>query len=220
MSIKLSGLPQFKNQRLLMLVLAGISVVALFVFVSLMPLRSKKIRLYNTFKELESKNQNAERLIVQEKDIRDKAQTIEDQISLINNQYLPPEDNTLLWVTEQIYNYARNAGVEVELITEIKIPTPPWKAKKRTANQSKEQRLFSPYAIEVITECNYEQVLKMVKAMEAENPYVSLSTLSINAQVRNPDYHKVRMVLQWPKRDKSETPEPRGKRIPKPEKPS
>jgi hypothetical protein len=170
------------------------------------------------------------RLVGRQHELRTGLESNVGTLRTLFTQNLPPEDNPFLWATERVYRYAREHHVAVESITELRQAVPAWVAastaapaggddddaearrrpvprappgaapRKPEPPPADEGRHFSPYTVQVKLRCAYPDLLALVAAIERDNPYASVSSLSVVADESSPEQQSVlRLSIEWPR---------------------
>jgi hypothetical protein len=110
-----------------------------------------------------------------------------------STEQLPSTDNPLSWVTREIYKHARTVGVDIETVSELGGSSGGnWDTKDMAAYA------FRPYSVRVDTQCNYDQVCRLIKTLEENNPYLGVLGISISARGGSPESHQISITLEWP----------------------
>lgn len=120
-----------------------------------------------------------------------------EQVKLTEDQHIAPTENPLSWVSEKVYRTARGVGVELESVNELSAPNVPWD-KGNLKPGTKPSRIFKPYTVQVVAECTYAELLKLVAAIEESNPYLCIVGLSISSQTKDFSKHQVNLTIEWP----------------------
>jgi len=201
--MKLPALTHDPKKRFLIGLGVGIVVICVFIFLSAVPLINRQTSLKKELKELEEKVDMANKVVQVGNEIRAERETIVDRLRQMFGNDIPPSDNSLLWATKEIYECARPAGVEIDEITEINSGPPPWQKKRKAkltpeeaAAARSKQRKFAPYAVQVMLRCGFFGLVDMVDRLE-QNPFASVSSIAIAAESRNPEQHKIRLLIEW-----------------------
>lgn len=172
-------------------IVSTIAVISLAMFV-VSPLRAKWRTARGEYEELTCKLDEANRLLRNEMDLRDKLAQARGDSAFVLTECIPDPNNSLSWVTQRIYQYARKAGVDIQSVSAGASRTGP--AKKGEGKV----RLFGMYAVNVMVQCNYQDLLAFVREIEEQNPYVCVSGLIIGTQSKAVETHNVSVELQWP----------------------
>ena len=60
-------------------------------------------------------------------------------------------------------------------------------------------RRFAPYSVQVRLRCAYPDLLAFIAAIERDNPYASISSLSILSDESWPEQQSIRLSIEWPR---------------------
>ncbi len=116
-------------------------------------------------------------------------------------QYVAPRENPLAWITEKVYRGAREVGIDISSVQEVISPSGQiWNRKGAPV------KMFSPYAVKIVTECSYAQLLDMVRILEESNPYLWVSGITIESQQRNIQKHAINLMVEWPMKTGADVP--------------
>lgn len=116
----------------------------------------------------------------------------------------PRLGNYLLSARDFIETLATKCNVQVENIREVgpvvAIPAP--------AEQTRKNALKS-YSAAVSLLCGYSGLSKFVEEIEKSNPYLCITRIVISGRAKeDPENHSVRLELQWPVWDETQTETP------------
>lgn len=202
-------LPEDKKERIRFLVLAAMAVVGgVYISVSLgiLPmLRSHGANVDRREELLDlitvGKGEVAQ---IDQLKARD-AKNMEAMKEFDGRYVLSPRlGNYLLSAKDVIEGLAVKCGIEVENIREVgpvaAIPAP--------AEQQRKNALKS-YTAAVSLLCGYSDLAVFVEEIEKSNPYLCITRLVVAGRTKDdPENHSVRLEIQWPVWDKSETATP------------
>jgi hypothetical protein len=170
--------------------LAG-SLFALYQFV-LAPFLQNRTKSSSELDDLRSQIQKAEAAMQGESKLRQEYAAMMKTSQLDSEQYIVPIENPLSWVTERVYSNGRKVGVDVQSVAELGASDMGWTA------LIKAERTFKPYAVRIVTECGYAQLLDFIRALEGSNPYLCVSGITISANDMNVSRHVINLVVEWP----------------------
>lgn len=114
--------------------------------------------------------------------------------NLVNlaDQYIPPSQNALSWVTQRIYKHARRLGLGVESIDEQTVE-PPW------MDIPGGERFFTLYSVRLSTQTGYNKLREFIQEVHASNPLVMIGDISVDGLgEKRPEQHRVSVLIQWP----------------------
>ncbi len=214
-----SAMNKQQRELLILKALAAVGLLVLGVYYGLMPLIGKAVQLRQRRQELEEQIEQADRLLKLEPSLRRQYGEQRSRLAQIIEQQLPPSTNPLLWASDFIHRHARAAGVAIERVEEIRSGIPDWAKPPERKNPAPDQedgeaaehktrrrdarapapRHFAPFAVQVSAISGYERLKAFVDSLERDNPYLSLSLISIVARDTNPEQHQVRLTVEWPR---------------------
>ena len=172
-----------------MWVLGGL--FALYQFV-LMPFLRSRGASSTELDDLRTKIQKAEVAMEGDSKLRSEYAGMTRELLTASDAYMVPIENPLSWVTEKVYSTARGVGVDVQTVIEMMSSSPGWDT------LVKSERTFRPYAVRIVTECSYAEVMKFIDALETGNPYLYVSGITIAAQDQIHLRHSISLVVEWP----------------------
>ena len=205
--MKLSHLTKEQKQMVILGAIVGvITLVSAYSFV-LQPLLRKWDRSRTAYEELTVELNDANKLLKSEMDMRQELVEKRESMRHIMSECIPDPENTLSWVTRHIYQYARKAGVDIRSVSAGSARTGPF------SRDQDSKRTFSMYAVNIMVQCTYDDLMSFLREMETRNPYVCVSGLIISGQGNTPEAHNVSVELQWPVWKDFETAEKTRERI-------
>ena len=188
-------LPDDKQKRIKILVVIGLGatlVVLGIVQGIIVPLvrvrKEKKARIEECRQGLEEARRQIRAAAATLDQNKEALQTINE----ISERYIlhPVLGNYLLEATEHIERHARNANVKVRSIREVGISEIPTHGGERA---------FKSYTVRLDLECSYRDVASLLREIEASNPYLCVTAITIGGQSRvDPEKHQVSLNVQWP----------------------
>ncbi len=108
-----------------------------------------------------------------------------------NDIVKPVLGSYLLSVRDGIEQTARRTDVKLTGIQEIGLQVLPIAA-------GAPNRTFRSYGIQVIGAAGYAQVRNFLAALEASNPYLSITEIVINGHADDPRVHGLSVRIEWP----------------------
>lgn len=190
--MKLSEMSKEQKQYVVLGLIVGCTTLfAAFQFV-VIPAAGRWSRARSDLSTLQADLDDAERIIKGEEKLI--ALRVESDADLARSlsQYLPAANNPLSWATQNLYRQAREVGVELQSISETNARG----VMDKLADDG--VRSFQSYAVRLAVECTYQDVKAFVAALESENPYVTITGLSIDAKSDRPLHHSVVIDVEWP----------------------
>ena len=96
------------------------------------------------------------------------------------------------WVTEQVYNTAREVGVEIQWVERVVNNEAAQLSNAGAAD------VVTPYKVRVLSVCSYSKCIQFIELLEQGNPYLCISEITISGQSDNVEKHRVNFVAEWP----------------------
>jgi hypothetical protein len=59
-------------------------------------------------------------------------------------------------------------------------------------------RAFVPYAVRVVVRCGYFDLVRLLKEVEANNPYATVADITIAGSSSDPEEHLINFTIEWP----------------------
>jgi hypothetical protein len=190
--VNFAELNKEQKQKLVLAVLVGLTAVyAVFRF-GLTPLLSGGGDDAGADVDaLRSKVERAERLVRQRTTLRERCRQSTDEMKSVLAEQIPGLDNPLSWVTERVYRSGRKVGVDIESVNESGGASAPWKADGK-------KRSFVPYSVRITTSCSFFELVDLIEDIEAGNPYLVVTGVSVKAQASRPLVHRAYIQVDWP----------------------
>jgi len=180
-----------KKKVVLVALLSVMGLYAVFAFV-VTPLVQAHRRRANELAAIQDKLERADRALNREDHMRTELLTVTEELKLAAAQHIPPVNNPLSWVAKRVYRSARRVGVDIESVADLGTAHVPWERHEAI------QRAFVPYRVRIVTQCGFNELLRLVEALETDNPFLSVSEMSIVAQENDLERHRVRFTVEWP----------------------
>ncbi|MFO7871500.1 MAG: hypothetical protein R6V03_08725 [Kiritimatiellia bacterium] len=201
-------LPEDKNERKKVLMLIGLGTAAVIYGLyagALKPLSAKKKQYESRIAEAEAFLKDASRDIEKMSEYHGtNRETLEELLSVADKYLLHPRlgGNYLLPATEELEKHRADLGIEFKNISEKGFTGVP----KRPG--SSRENMFRAYRVSVVLDCTYTDLLRFLRKIESDNPYVSVADLSVSgARKDNVELHSVKVDIQWPIWDDYRKPE-------------
>lgn len=192
-------LPEDPKERIKILVLVGIGVVAVIytaIALVIKPLFSAEERYR---KEIADVNES---LMASQRDMNHMLQEREGNTRSLNaiveisdRQRLilhPRLGNYELGAREFLEGVAQRTGVTMASIREIGVTQMPQSPDLKT------EKALKFYTLRVNMEGGLHDLMRMLATLETDNPYIGLSSLTINTRPEMPAKHQIDIELQWP----------------------
>lgn len=190
-------MPTTKKERIQILILvAAVGLAVLFAgfHLGIRPLFAKKAFYKERIQELTENILKAEnkvdRMRVDARDNREALQTIRAE----TDRYVLRAtigENYLLGVDEMMQRYARAASVSINPTREVGISDVPHNSARAIRNALK------AYTAQVSFRGGYDDMLRLLREIETNSPYVCVSAISIAPQPE-PEVHDITLDIQWP----------------------
>jgi len=196
--MNLSDLSKETQKKILFGLIAAILVIGVLYLVGLPLLRNRKAQKAE-LDDLTSKIKKANVMIDQQSELHSVLEAKTETLAMIYEQMLPPVENSFVWATERMTDYARHCGIEIDSINEVRIKPPTWdEPPDRNSEERKNKRYFIPYRINLDMQCGYSELKRFIRLIESENKYISVAAISIAAQGQDPLRHRVGVTIEWP----------------------
>lgn len=190
--MNIKSLSRVQRERLILVVLFSLIAVVLIFSVGLAPLRKKWRSARQELNEMNEKLTQASALLKQERELRVDLGEKQDRIRYAFDECIPDPENPLSWATQRVYQDARDVGIDIQSVSASSSRASPFGRGEETA------RSFNLFAVRIITECTYLNLLEFLQQIEERNPYVCISGLIISTQPKSPERHTISIDLQWP----------------------
>jgi hypothetical protein len=192
-------LPEDKKERTKVLILIAIGsilvVYGLFVGVVSPLVKGKKDRM-DRIDALQEKLRKAEKATARMgEDQRACSNALCRLDDLSNRKGVVLRDrlgNFLLSATEIVDRHAQKAGVTILGYKENGMSQLPQAASRSTPP------VFNGYTVTVQVQGDTRDLVRLLKEIETDNPYLSVSSIGITAQQGKPNRHQMSFEVQWP----------------------
>ncbi len=196
-------LPENKKERVQYLILfgiVGIAVLYLGISAGIAPmLRYKK----ETRARIEQLNEDVRKAEQKIRNIQpDSAKNIEvlaqicdetDAFILRSELATAVAANYFDVAKAKVERIAFNAQVALESISEAGLSEIPQNSARTTRN------ILRSYGIRISLKGGYKELIRLLRELEASNPYLCVSTITINGQgAAEPEIHRISLEVQWP----------------------
>jgi hypothetical protein len=190
--VKWSAWSKEQKQKAILGAIGGVGLLFVLFRFGAAPLVASRATAVAERNELMGNIRKAGEAIRTEKDFEEQRARVSAALSLACSDFVPPGENPLSWATKIIYGHARTVGVDIESVAEVDARTGLWQGKDQA------KRAFMPYAVRIITQCGYAQLLTFLSDLEKGNPHLCISGLSISSRPGFPESHQVSLIVEWP----------------------
>lgn len=181
-----------QKQYLVLGTIVGIALlIGLGQFV-LVPLQMKWGQARLELDDLTAKLEKAGRLIESKKILDDNLKISRRDIHQVADYFIPDVENPLSWVTEVLYEHARDVGVNVRAVSERESPP------SLQLFSDEKQVKFQAYTVRLNANCSYAKLKHLVASLQSGNPYLCVTGIEIEARLADPINHQVTLDVQWP----------------------
>ena len=201
-------LPENKKERIQMLVLLGISVLALLYFAiafGIKPIiKNKKDRIAK-IAELETKARDLKALLAQASGDSWEIKQALAKIKEYSDKYLlQPRlgENYFLGASETVEQWFKDAGIDKDAVKASVSET----GKVPVQQAEAARRAVSAYKIRIVLQCDLLELIRLVKIIEDSSPFLCITDLGIRAQTGVPEKHQVAFTVEWPVWTESDMP--------------
>jgi len=116
-----------------------------------------------------------------------------DELHARNRLHMAPAESPLAWARARLARASASSGFETEGINPIIEPAQPW------VGTEPEDRGFGVFALRVDASATATQLTRFVRDLEAANPLVTLSSLTLyRSAFDEPELLRITMVWEWP----------------------
>ena len=185
-----------QKQTVLLIGLVGLAILFVIYQFVLTPFVDKGRQAAAELESLQIQLDDATRALDGQPKLSAEYSNLVTQIKTTEDQHIAPVENPLSWVSEKVYRTARSVGVEIESVSEMASPNVPWD--KGGIKAGKSTRVFKPYTVQIVAECSYTDLLKLVAAIEKSNPYLCIVGFSISSQSKDFSKHQIGITIEWP----------------------
>jgi hypothetical protein len=117
------------------------------------------------------------------------------EVSETKRQILRPNlGNYLLVAADIVGRHADALNLEIESINETAAPSTTAPVDEADPNAPR----LKAYAVNVSLTCGLHDTLKLLRAIETENPYLCITRLGVIGRPQSPTEHAVSFDIQWP----------------------
>jgi hypothetical protein len=191
-------LPEDKKERAKVLLLVAIGVIAVLygLFSAIMMIQKSMKDRATKIEQLHEKLRKAELTVKRmTSDVLSSSNSLTELHDIASVQGLVLRDrlgNYLLGATEVVESQAKAANAQIGSIKEGGISPIPQGDNPSTTNT------FHIYTATIQMEGGVHALLRLLRGLEASNPYLCVSSVGITAQNGKPDRHAITFDVQWP----------------------
>jgi len=191
-------LPEDKQERTKVLVLVaigGIAVIFGIIQGVINPMRTYKQEQANRLIELGDQIEKAKRAINRASSDEERNIEAVTRIKEISDKYIlhPVLGNFLLGPTRILERNASSVGITLDSVREVGISEILQDTRKKIDN------VFKSYTVRVSVACGYTDLAKFLKEVEAGNPYLCMTSMTITGNPdADPETHAITLDIQWP----------------------
>lgn len=176
------------KQQIQILVLGLIAIVAV-VFILIQFLL---VPLINEWKRNKVLAREAQAKLEEYRTVIRSRTTIQDQIDVAHEKIreasayipLPVLGNYLLGMETQLRAWAQDLDVRIMGVTE-------------NDTSELDGSVFKVYRVRVIAQCGYHDLARYLRVIEANNPWISVSGITVIPRADSPDKHDVTLMVAW-----------------------
>jgi hypothetical protein len=197
-------LPEGRKERIQTIVLVAIgatAVVYAVIQLGIVPLFESRRRTAEQLQQLVEKlNKAGVELKYAPSTRRDFERVVSDVGMITSNHVVHPVlGSYLLAVRETLDTAARRAEFRVGSVRDLGIREFPGK------NRDGSEHTFKAYSVEMSGLGGYHQLLNLIRILEEQNPYLSVTEINVAGRLEDPEQHRMSVRIEWP--TKAETPE-------------
>jgi hypothetical protein len=189
-------LPDNRNERikiLAMILMGGLAVIYAIIQLVILPVRDSyrknTANLDRKKGELADMKKELSRSAQAHKDFA----TVRDQVQTLSQYLAQPILGTyLIGIQSSLEQFAGEADLRINPASEIGFSEIPGKKKDGS------KHLIKSYGVRLNGSGGYSQLQALVRQLEASNPLLCMTELSINAQPLSPENHQINLTIEWP----------------------
>ena len=167
---------------------AVILLVALYQFV-LHPMLESADQHKRELADLRGNLDKAAKALEHEMRTQTETAVLKKQLETADRDHVAPCVNTLSWVTEQIYQTAKEADVEIDSVAG---------SGTLATSAGMEARTFLPFTTQSSLQCSYADLLRFLRALETKNTLIMVTDLSVEGRVQKDHRQQVSLTIAWP----------------------
>jgi hypothetical protein len=126
----------------------------------------------------------------QKQEVREQAEAVilKARIDQLSRTAIAPYGSSFAWVTEQLYQIAKDASVEVEGLS----------GSGQAGPTDAGGRTFTTFGSQMTLQCGYGDLLRFLRCLEGKNPLVTVTALTIDGRENTAGRHQISVSLEWP----------------------
>lgn len=186
-----------------------VSVITVTYLFAIKPMNEKRAQIEKQTTEINNAGELALSKIRNMQNMRLEYAAISNDLFAVTNRYVVRPVLGSYPMEQDIYKFAEEAQFKVTGCLEIGrtlTPTEPPQVTPATSGKPKTAKKKAPpkalhfdrFQMEVSGSGSYYSVIKLIHALEEQNPFFSVTSIDITANKRTPEVHNVVMKLEWP----------------------
>ncbi|MCX7009850.1 MAG: GspMb/PilO family protein [Kiritimatiellaeota bacterium] len=112
-----------------------------------------------------------------------------NQLAELTQTAVAPYGRAFAWVTEQLYQVAKEAGVELGGLSG---------SGQAFGTPDSSGRTFTTFNAQMTVQCSYADLLRFLRLLDEKNPLVTVINLTVDGREQSPERHQVSLALEWP----------------------
>lgn len=192
MKLNWSSLTKEQKQIAMLIGVGVLVVLALLYQFALVPLLdSMEQRRQDTIKVRDDLSR-ATMALKQEVRAQAESVVLKAQLDSLTETAVAPFGSAFGWVTKQLYQAAKEAGVELEGVNGGGQPL------GGPVIAEAGGRTFTAFKAQMVLQCGYGDLLRFLRCLEGKNPLITVASLTVDGRAQTPDHHQVNLALEWP----------------------
>ncbi|TAN38159.1 MAG: hypothetical protein EPN23_03070 [Verrucomicrobia bacterium] len=188
MNINWSSLTKEQKQIALLIGIGVVVLLAILYQFALQPMVDSAAQHKRELAGLRVNLDKAAKTLEQEARTRADTFALKNRLETVTNSLIPPFGNSFSWATEQIYQTAKEVGVDIDSVS----------GGGQASVAGAEGRTFLPFTTQMAMQCSYADLIRFLRALETKNPLVVITTLSVEGREQNGERHPVSLSIEWP----------------------
>jgi len=185
------------NDKIKYIILAVIGVGAVIYALSvgvLGPIQASKTKMKSEIADLSGKINKASVKVGKMPTLKKRSQTFQEEIYNISDRYVLKDQlgNYFIQVKEYISLVALDCDIKIADILEAGIDVYDKPVTRKSENA------FKVYNVRVNMVGGLHSLIKFLKYIETDNPYVVVDSLRITSSEATPGFHKISLNILWP----------------------